>query len=194
MIKCKGCGGEFAKERFFWKPDGQLSRYMCKDCCRIEGQRRRRQYIAGGRCYCARQREDSDRNLCRRCRQLTRKYDGQRKASFAKLTPERRARLTKKWRLNGLYGVSIEWFDQQLLRQEGKCAICKNAPSGRGLANSTLHVDHDHKTKTVRGLLCSRCNMLLGMADEDMSLLMASVRYLGKHRAEELVDFMVGSG
>ena len=43
-----------------------------------------------------------------------------------------------------------------LLRQGGRCAICGNPPKNR-----RLHVDHDHRTGTVRGLLCFRCNRAL---------------------------------
>ena len=40
--------------------------------------------------------------------------------------------------------------------QGGVCAICGNPPKKR-----RLHADHDHRTMTVRGLLCFRCNRAL---------------------------------
>lgn len=43
-----------------------------------------------------------------------------------------------------------------LAEQAGGCAICGAEPKTR-----RLHVDHDHKTGAVRGLLCYRCNRAL---------------------------------
>lgn len=49
--------------------------------------------------------------------------------------------------------VSDEEYASLLERQGGVCAICRRAPKTR-----RLHVDHDHHSMTVRGLLCHRCN------------------------------------
>ncbi|WP_409071688.1 endonuclease VII domain-containing protein [Burkholderia pseudomallei] len=61
--------------------------------------------------------------------------------------------------------------------QGGVCAICKRAPSGRGIA-AVLHVDHDHTTGIVRGLLCTRCNRALGAFDDDPQRLIDAAAYL----------------
>ena len=53
-------------------------------------------------------------------------------------------------------GLSIEDYDRLLAAQGGVCAICGAAPKTR-----RLDTDHDHKTGTVRGLLCHRCNRAL---------------------------------
>jgi hypothetical protein len=50
-------------------------------------------------------------------------------------------------------GFTAEDYDRLLAAQGGGCAICKAPPKTR-----RLHVDHDHKTGAVRGLLCHRCN------------------------------------
>lgn len=47
-------------------------------------------------------------------------------------------------------------YDALLTYQGGRCAICGNPPKAR-----RLHVDHDHRTGKVRGLLCFRCNRAL---------------------------------
>ena len=53
-------------------------------------------------------------------------------------------------------GLPLAEYDALLAAQGGGCAICGNAPKTR-----RLHVDHDHKTGKVRGLLCHRCNRAL---------------------------------
>ena len=54
------------------------------------------------------------------------------------------------------------------------CAIC-HAPEPEG---QSLHVDHDHDTGDVRGLLCFTCNAGIGMFAHDIELLSAAVVYL----------------
>lgn len=55
-----------------------------------------------------------------------------------------------------LLGVSDEEYAERLQAQDGHCALCPSEPKTR-----RLHVDHDHKTGAVRGLLCFRCNFAL---------------------------------
>lgn len=53
-------------------------------------------------------------------------------------------------------GVTDAEYERLLAAQGGGCAICGATPKSR-----RLHVDHDHKTGRVRGLLCHRCNRWL---------------------------------
>ena len=72
------------------------------------------------------------------------------------------------------YGLTVEGYDLLSEQQEGRCAICgTDTPNGRN-----WHVDHDHKTNKVRGLLCHNCNILLGNAHDDPAILQAAIDYL----------------
>ena len=89
----------------------------------------------------------------------------------------------KRWRDLGdsrryfkLYGITLEDYNKLLAVQGGKCAICRKPPKGR----VRLHVDHDHKTSLIRGLLCFTCNHGLGSFYDDVTLLSAATRYLNK--------------
>jgi hypothetical protein len=55
-----------------------------------------------------------------------------------------------------LLGVTDEDYARMLAEQDGHCALCPSMPKTR-----ELHVDHDHKTMQVRGLLCYRCNKVV---------------------------------
>lgn len=74
------------------------------------------------------------------------------------------------------YGMTPEEFDQMRDVQDGQCAICR----GPQLEHYRyLDVDHCHATGRVRGLLCRRCNTVLGLTQEDVELLEAMKEYLG---------------
>ena len=68
------------------------------------------------------------------------------------------------------YGISVEDVDAMLASQHGVCAICQTAPA--------IHVDHDHQTDKVRGLLCFRCNAALGQLGDDPLVLRRAARYV----------------
>lgn len=77
--------------------------------------------------------------------------------------------------LRAKYGLSMEEYAALLERQHGVCAICGQPPNEGGV----LHVDHDHTTGVVRGLLCPPCNTGLGNFRDDQRLLRRAIRYLG---------------
>ena len=80
------------------------------------------------------------------------------------------------YRIKSKYGVSLEWYDAQLLKQMGVCYICKSPP-----ARKRLSIDHCHKTGSVRKLLCDNCNKALGFAKDSSPILNAMIEYLEEH-------------
>lgn len=56
------------------------------------------------------------------------------------------------------YGLTVEQYETMLSEQGGVCFICKSPPGQR-----RLHVDHSHRTNSIRRLLCSPCNTQLGV-------------------------------
>jgi len=76
--------------------------------------------------------------------------------------------------LKRVYGVTLDDFNAMVVAQGGRCAICEREPSGpRG-----LHIDHDHGTGAIRGLLCNNCNNGLGRFQDNPETLMAAAEYL----------------
>lgn len=72
------------------------------------------------------------------------------------------------------YGLSLEDYQKLLDNQKGVCAICKLPPEG----DIPLYVDHCHTTNRVRGLLHNRCNLALGMLQDNPNLISRMKWYL----------------
>jgi Recombination endonuclease VII len=64
-----------------------------------------------------------------------------------------------------------------MLERQGGCAICGSPDPGW---TKGWHVDHDHKSGALRGLLCNRCNLMLGHAKDSAVTLQAAIDYLLK--------------
>jgi hypothetical protein len=78
--------------------------------------------------------------------------------------------------LKRLYGISATDYDKLLTLQHGVCAICKQQPqNGRG---GKLHLDHDHTTGKIRGLLCHGCNIGIGNFKENPYVLANAIQYV----------------
>lgn len=96
----------------------------------------------------------------------------------------RKALLSRKSWLKKAYGLTPEQYEELEVLHEGKCAICETAPSTK---RKSLDIDHCHQLGHVRGLLCSKCNKLLGMANDKVSILKAAIMYLESYQ-ESLED------
>lgn len=77
------------------------------------------------------------------------------------------------------YGVESTWFDEQLQRQDNACQCCGKTFQW-GNKQTTPHVDHCHISKAVRGVLCNRCNTVIGLCKDDGKLLSIIAGYLRK--------------
>jgi hypothetical protein len=84
-----------------------------------------------------------------------------------------RTRITK-MRANGV-NITLEQFQALTVEANGHCQLCNRECS--------LHVDHDHETGEVRGLLCSTCNTGLGKFGDDPERLDRAAAYIRKRTA-----------
>ena len=83
------------------------------------------------------------------------------------------------YNLKVTYNMTLEDYQRMFDTQKGKCAICKKHQNE---FKYPLHVDHDHNTGKVRGLLCGRCNAGLGYYEK--SDIKEFDKYLNNHRKE----------
>lgn len=90
--------------------------------------------------------------------------------------PEAFRRNARTHKLRKEYGITQAEYEAMVERQKGACAVCRRPPkTGR------LHIDHDHDSGKVRGLLCMPCNSFLGKISEDVVILKRAVAYLTGH-------------
>lgn len=75
------------------------------------------------------------------------------------------------------YGVGIEWYQETLRKQSGCCAVC-GADNPRRTNVKYFAVDHDHATGKPRGLICSPCNVGIGMLQDSVEILHQAIDYL----------------
>ena len=88
----------------------------------------------------------------------------------------RRSLYAKQYHPEKRYGITLEERAALEAAQGGLCAICKVPPK----AQKALAVDHCHGTGRVRGLLCDRCNMAIGLLDDSAERLGAAIAYLSR--------------
>jgi hypothetical protein len=139
-----------------------MSEYICKRCGKSKPleemvinyhKRRNCQYI----------------NYCCECHNLNGKESKLRRKGTRKQLDE-----YAKAKRKNKYGITQQQYDEMLINQNNCCAICgdkfthENVPS----------VDHNHKTKEVRGLLCDPCNNGLGRFKENPNILRKAAKYL----------------
>lgn len=112
------------------------------------------------------------------CKSCVRSYDAKRRIQpgFREAARERQLR----WHFRKKYGITMDDYERMLIQQNGICAICGQGETALGRSGEVkpLAVDHDHKTGAVRGLLCHRCNSVLGNAQDDPARLEAAAAYL----------------
>lgn len=123
--------------------------------------------------------KDGIDTLCKVC-------NGKRVKAWRKRNPELRREQTRRElgktytrskRLRFDYGITIEDYNDLFERQEGCCAICGTHQQD---LTKALSVDHCHSSLQVRGLLCAKCNFMLGLANDNPIILKKAISYLEK--------------
>lgn len=79
------------------------------------------------------------------------------------------------------HGITQEQHDEMLRAQGGVCAICRKRSSA-AKTRPRLSIDHCHSTNVVRGLLCHRCNVAIGLFGDDPELMRAAAGYVERSR------------
>jgi hypothetical protein len=107
-----------------------------------------------------------------------------KRAACHKRWASRQYEYLRDYHLKTTFGIGIADFNRLLASQNGVCAICLCPETVRRHGKAIpLHVDHDHATGRVRGLLCMRCNNGVGLLGEDPTRLRMAAQYLESSRS-----------
>jgi hypothetical protein len=171
QVTCPQCGQEFTRIR----THGALRIYCSRKCTFAAGEERKLQRNAGigsRRCACgAEVTTRTGKPVCPNCRKDQRG------------TEQLRARENR--RTLALHGLAQEEWDRLIALQGNRCAVCKTTQPGGH--TERWHIDHDHVTGQVRGLLCHRCNLGIGLLRDDPQIIMAAAQYVTAHHGEAAV-------
>lgn len=182
-VQCK-CGIIYT---LTWNDFQQGAR--CAICSHKEGAVKRRNHIRKtmdgvlykkcGICkeYKVKEEYNYDEKTCDQWSVLCKKCKTDYTNDWVKENPNRRKDIHLKSLLNKKYKIQREFYDDLLEKQGGKCSIC-GATNTVCKRYSRLVVDHNHKTGRIRGLLCMKCNTLLGNAQDSIETLKNAIKYL----------------
>lgn len=126
----------------------KFQRYRLKD---LEGYRKRKREYAR-----TEEQREKRRLYMQKWREANREKHNSYARAWARENPQRHKDNQRRAHLKKKYGITEDQFNELVLSQEGRCAICGKVPKGR------LHIDHCHDTGRIRGLLCTGCNTRLG--------------------------------
>lgn len=184
--RCPQCGIEKAVTEFSLdasRADGL--QFYCKVCYSARSARTyRERQIRQGRTVRERVTTPAGHKYCPGCREV-RPQDEWRKnrasrdglAAYCKQCRQPRSRADYLRRTFGLDDTSLQAMIDE---QGGRCAICRDA--------APQHIDHDHETGEIRGVLCSKCNMGLGLFDDDPARLHSAICYLRRPRRTQPLE------
>lgn len=86
---------------------------------------------------------------------------------------------------------SMNDYKKSFEQQNGRCNVCGKHQDA---LKKALSADHDHVTGLFRGLLCFRCNAVLGLFGDDPNLFQSSIQYLNQKNSREAQPKQQGCG
>jgi len=110
--------------------------------------------------------KDGYHHYCKEC------HSNNTKLKYSSDTEFRERRKTLQLKIK--YNLSPIDFIAILKKQNNKCCICNNP----FYSKRTTFIDHSHKNGKVRGLLCPKCNNILGNCNDDVDILKSAIKYL----------------
>lgn len=185
MIECLNCLKKFNPS----KNDNRIK--FCCNSCRTEYRRKtnymKKYYLDNKNKWVDTQQDKSykdKKNTTRRMRYATdHEYREKIKSSVKAYNNNNPYKKTEQHLKE--YGLTLDEYNNMLKRQNYVCEICGGVNDKKKYTKRPLFVDHNHKTGNVRGLLCDRCNFLIGNAREDINILLNSIEYLRKYESED---------
>lgn len=108
-----------------------------------------------------------------RCKDCSLSIDAKKANAYYHANREKIRAKSKWYRRKAVFGITKEQFFEILASQDGACAICRTKE-----VKGEFHIDHNHITKEIRGILCQGCNTGLGMMKDSLTVLRNAITYL----------------
>ena len=107
-----------------------------------------------------------------------------RNKNYYNKTKKVRIKKIFEYNLKRFYNLSLKEYNLILKNSKEKCEICGNKETRKTKTGkiSRIHLDHNHKTGKVRGVLCSNCNIGIGNLKHDIKILRKAIQYLKRTR------------
>lgn len=105
---------------------------------------------------------DGKQAKCKSCVSIYTKTDKQRRFDRERGKQSFRKRQQFTGMLKFSFNITFEIFSKMIIDQSGLCKSCGN----KLINKKEPHIDHDHKSNNIRGLLCGGCNVALGYLRE----------------------------
>ena len=86
-------------------------------------------------------------------------------------------------RVEGRYNISIQQVVDKMNLQKGCCGICGRSLFQPNDHSTAMHIDHDHNTGFMRGLLCRSCNLMIGYSYDSIKTLGSGRDYLRRYHS-----------
>ena len=113
---------------------------------------------------------------CRECHSLNEKKYREKNLEIVKERVRKWQSDNPHYRLKRKYNITYNELEFLYHKQNGRCAICHQEIALKG--GRYTHIDHDHISGKVRGILCRNCNIILGIIKEDTKILRNAAEYL----------------
>ena len=115
-------------------------------------------------------RRNSPRSICKKCQQgFNSKWRTENEDAWKQINRKSQER----WRLKNVYRISEDELKILKDRSDGQCEICK--------VREADCIDHCHRLGIVRGLLCDKCNLAIGLIGENIATLNNAIEYLNDY-------------
>jgi hypothetical protein len=151
--------------------------YKCNKSKTIDSFSKEKRSKDGLHCWCINCLRKYNRNYTRQWRK-----NNPDKTKEAELKRKRNPSYFSNNRKNNIkirHSITLEQYEQMLVKQNGVCAICGNPEMVENQYRQiSLSIDHNHKTGKIRGLLCIKCNTLLGRIEGNLDLIPKFFEYL----------------
>lgn len=188
MKKCTKCGSLKSLDEFYKKAEGRQGvSASCKECIRSSRNKRYAEDSEYRNRILERQRADA--NPARA------KINNARSRERYRNSPDRREQVSewgkkynsrpevklkkRDYNLRKCFGIGLVDFEKMEDEQDHVCAICGNKETTeRNGVQLPLHVDHNHRTGKIRGLLCNRCNRTVGLFEDNIDIMASAISYL----------------